>query len=74
MPLLAPLSFASLPHFCLLEVSALGLTVGLAIGGAESISGEVAVGLSRWLQWKVLMSLQRCSIAEVGFQVFSSSE
>ncbi len=47
--LLAPLFFASLPHFCLvLETSTLGLTVGLAIGKAESIGGEFAVGLSEW--------------------------
>ncbi len=45
--LLVPLSLAGLPRFCLvLETSALGLTVGLAIGGAESIGGEIAVGLS----------------------------
>ncbi len=36
--LLALLSFASLPHFRLLETSALGLTVGLTIGKAEFIS------------------------------------
>ncbi len=44
--LLAPLSFTGLFHFCLLEISALGLTIGLTIGGAESIGKEVAVGLS----------------------------
>ncbi len=42
----------------MLEVSALGLAVGLAIRRAESMGGEVAVGFSRWSQWKVLMSLQ----------------
>ena len=44
--LLALLSFAGLPRFFLLEFSALGLTISLAIGGMESIGGEVAVGLS----------------------------
>ncbi len=72
--LLAPLSFVGLICFCLLEASALELTVGLAIGGAKSIGGEIAVGLSRWSWWKVLMSLQKCSTAEAGSQVFSSSE
>ncbi len=47
--LLALLSFADLPCFCLvLEASALGLTVGLAIGEAESIGREIAVGFSGW--------------------------
>ncbi len=40
MRLLALLSFAGLPRFRLLEGSALGLTVGLAIGGAESMGGK----------------------------------
>ncbi len=45
--LLVPFTLAGLPHFCLvLEDS--GLIVDLAIGGAESIGGEVAVGLSGW--------------------------
>ncbi len=70
--LLALLSFIGLPRFCLLEASALGLTVSLTIGGVESIGGEVTVGLSRWSWWKVLMNLRRCSTAKVGFQVFSS--
>ncbi len=44
-----PLALAGLPRFRLvLEASALGLTVGLAIGGAESMGGEVAVGFSGW--------------------------
>ncbi len=47
--LLAPLSFVGLPCFHLVfEASALGLTVGLAIGGAESIGKKVAIGLSGW--------------------------
>ncbi len=45
--LLAPLFFAGLSCFCLgLKASALGLTVGLAIGGADSIGREVAVSFS----------------------------
>ncbi len=71
--LLAPLALAGLPHFRLM-IEASGLTVGLAIGEAKSIGREVAVGFSGWSQWKVLMSLRRCSTAEVGSQVFSSSE
>ncbi len=70
--LLVPLALAGRPHFRLV-IEASGLTVGLAIGGAEFIGGEVAVGFSGWSRWKVLMSLQRCSTAEVGFQVFFSS-
>ncbi len=71
--LLALLSFGGLPRFRLLEVSVLGLTVGLAIGGAESMGGEVAVGFSGWSRWKLVMSLRRCITAEVGSQVFFSS-
>ncbi len=71
--LLALLSFANMSRFCLLETLALGLTVGLVIGEAESICKEVVVGLSEWLRWKVLMSLRRCSIAKADSQVFSSS-
>ncbi len=71
--LLALLSFIGLPRFCLFEASTLGLTLGLAIGRAESIGGVVTVGLSGWSRWKVLMSLSRCSTAEAGSQAFSSS-
>ena len=38
------LSFADLPHFCLLEALALSLTIDFAIGGAESIGGKGTVG------------------------------
>ena len=51
----------------------MGLTVGLAIGGAVSIAGEVAVGLSGCSLWKELMGFLRCWTAEAGFQVFFSS-
>ncbi len=45
--LLALLSFIGLPRFCLvLEASAIGLAVGLAISGAESIDKEVTVSFS----------------------------
>ncbi len=64
--LLALLSFAGLSRFHLLEASALGLTVGLTIGGAESIDEGVTMGLSGWFQWNVLMSLRRCSTAKAG--------
>ena len=64
--LLVPLALAGRPRFRLVLASALGLTVGLAIGGAESIGGEVAVGFSGWSRWKVLMSLRRCSTAKAG--------
>ncbi len=47
--LLVLLALAGLSRFRLVvEASALGLTVGLAIGGTESIGGEVAVGFSGW--------------------------
>ncbi len=68
--LLALLSFASLPRSCLLTVSTLGLIVGFAIGGAESMEGKVGVGFSRWSRWKLLMSLRRYITAEAGSQVF----
>ena len=51
----------------------MGLIVGLAIGGAVSMAGEVAVGLSGWSVWNELMNFLRCWTAEAGFQVFSSS-
>ncbi len=53
MHLLVSLSFVDLPRFCLMfEASALivSLAIGLAIGGAESIGGEVNVGFSGWSQ------------------------
>ena len=36
------------------------MAVGLAIGGAVSMAGEVAVGLSGWSLWNELMSFLRC--------------
>ncbi len=55
-----PLSFADLLSFYLvLEALVLivSLAIGLIIGEAESIGGKIAIDLSGWLQWKVLMSL-----------------
>ena len=43
--------------FCLR--GSMGLTIGLAIGGAVSIVGEVAVGLSNRSLWNKLMSFLR---------------
>ncbi len=72
--LLAPLVFAGLPRFCLAAEGFRGaLTLGLAIGGVELTEGEVAVGFSRCLLWKVLTILRRCWMADAGSQVFSSS-
>ena len=76
--LLTPLVFVGLPYFCLAADSsrkdlAIGLTVGLALGGAELVGGEVAVGFSGCSLWKVLTSLQRCWMADAGSQIFSSS-
>ncbi len=48
MYLLALLFLAGLPHLYLLEASALGLTVGLTINGAELIGGEIAIELFGW--------------------------
>ena len=46
--LLLPLALTSRPRLCLVfEASALGLTMDLAINGAELIGEEVAIGLSR---------------------------
>ena len=56
--------------FCLR--GSVGLVVGLAIGSAVLIAGEVAVGLSGWSLWNKLMSFLRCWTVEVGSQVFSS--
>ena len=53
------LASAGWPCFHLL-FRALGLTVGLAIGGAISIGVEVTAGLSGFCLWKVLTNLQRC--------------
>ncbi len=45
--LLVPLVLAGLPCFYLvLKASALGLTVGLAIGEVKSIGGKIAIGFS----------------------------
>ncbi len=49
--LLEPLAFAGLPRFCLAAECSekglvVGLTVGLALGGAKSVEGGVAVGFS----------------------------
>ena len=50
------MALISWAYFCLVfKASVWGLVIGLAIGGAESISGEVIVDLSEWLQWKVLI-------------------
>ncbi len=60
--LLAPLAFAGLSRFRLAAEGfgkslAVGLTIGLVLGGAESIGGEVAVGFSGCSLWKLLTSL-----------------
>ncbi len=65
MQLLVPLALSGHPRFCLV-IKAFGLTVALAIGGVESIGGAVVVGFSGWSRWKVLMGLQKYSIAEAG--------
>ena len=45
--LLVLLALANRPYFSLmLEVSALGLTIGLAIDRTESIGGKIAIGFS----------------------------
>ncbi len=64
--LLVLLALAGWPCFCLALEAFVGFTVGFAIGGAEFIGGEVAVDLSRWSWWKMLMSLRMCSIAKAG--------
>ena len=46
------------PCFCL--KGSTGLVVGLAIGGAMSMAGKVAVDLSGWSLWNELMSFLRC--------------
>ncbi len=45
--LLVPLALAGRPRFRLV-IEAFDLAVGLAMGGAESIGGEVTVGFSGW--------------------------
>ena len=50
------------PSFCL----AVSWTVGLAMGGAESRGGDVAVGFLGWSLWKVLTIFRRCMMAENG--------
>ena len=46
------------PCFCLRGLA--GLVVGLTIGVALSMAGEVAIGLSGWFLWNELMSFLRC--------------
>ena len=58
---------------CFYLRSSLGLTVGLAIGDAVLIVGEVIIGLSGWSLWNKLMNFLRCWTAETGSQVFLSS-
>ena len=43
-----------------LVIGLVGLTVGLAIGGAELMSGKVADGFSKYFLLKELMSFFRC--------------
>ena len=50
-----------------------GLIVGLAIGGAESTSREVAVSFLSWSLWNKLISFLRYYTAKTGSQLFSSS-
>ena len=61
----------SRPRFRLRDSA--GLVVGLAIGDAVSMAGEVVVGLSGWSLWNELISFLRCWTAKAGSQVFSSS-
>ncbi len=51
------LALSGWPHFCVVLEAFVGLTVGVTIGGAESISKEVAIGFFGWSWWKILMSL-----------------
>ena len=60
---------ANCPRICLRGV---GLTVGLAIGGAESMGGEIAIDVLGYSLWKQLISFLRCQTADKGFQVFFS--
>lgn len=65
------LVLASQPHFCLvLEVSVLGLIIGLAIGRIEFISGEIAISFSKYSLWKVMTGFQKYCIAKAGSQIF----
>ena len=50
-----------------------GLTMGLAIGGAVLMAEEVAVGLSGWSLWNKLMNFLRCWTTKTDSQVFFSS-
>ena len=50
---------AGWPRFRLV-VSLVGLTIGLAIGGAELIWEKVAIGFSKYFLWKELISFFRC--------------
>ena len=43
-----------------LVIGLIGLTVGLAIDGAELMGGEVAVGFFEFFMWKELISFFRC--------------
>ena len=62
---------AGRPRFRL--VVPVGLTVGLAMDGAESTEGKVAVGLVGFSRWNLLSNFWRCCIAEAGSHILSSS-
>ncbi len=42
------LALAGWSRFCLALKASVGFTIGLTVGGAESIGGEVNDGLSGW--------------------------
>ena len=60
------------PRFRLV-VGLVGLTIGLAIDGAELIGKEVAVGFSGCFLWKELINFFGCWTANNGSQVCFSS-
>ena len=60
------------PCFRLVVDLAIGLTVSLAMGGAELMDKKVTVGFSGWSLWNNLINFLRCWIAEKSSQVFFS--
>lgn len=48
MRLLVPLALAGRLRYCLIEAFAIHLNLGLTIGGAASIGGEVTIGFLRY--------------------------
>lgn len=72
---LLPPVLAGRPCYCFVaSISFEGFVVGLAIGGAVLIGGELAVNLLGFSQWNLLSNFQRYCTAKAGSQISSLSK